>query len=135
MRRVDIFFYGLFMDESLLHSKAINPEGAEHAFVERFALRIGARATLVPSPQGTVHGRIFSLTLSEVERLYSEPSVEAYRPQAVLAHLARGGIIPALCYNLPQAPSPSERNPEYAGKLRALATKIGLPADYVATIQ
>ena len=38
------------------------------------------------------------------------------------------------CYNLPQPPSPSERNPEYAARLRAVAQKAGLPADYVASL-
>ena len=134
MRRADVFFYGLFMDEELLHAKGVKPEGAEHAAVDGFALRIGQRAALVPTPGGRVHGLVFSLTLSELDRLYSEPSVQAYRPQAVLAQLASGGVIAALCYNLPQPPSPTERNPEYAAKLRALAQKIGLPAEYVASL-
>ncbi len=78
---------------------------------------------------------MFSLTLPELDRLYSEPSVQAYKPQAVLTQLAGGGLIAALCYNLEQPPLPSERNPEYAAKLRALAQKIGLPAEYVASLQ
>ena len=41
-----------------------------------------------------------SLSLTELERLYAEPSVQAYQPQAVLAHLEVGGVIPALCCNL-----------------------------------
>jgi hypothetical protein len=36
-----------------------------------------------------------------------------------------------LCYNLPEPPSPSERNPEYAAKLRVIAEKVGLPVEYV----
>lgn len=46
-----------------------------------------------------------------------------------------GGTIAALCYNLLQPPSPSERNPEYAVKLRDVAQKVGLPAEYVASLQ
>jgi hypothetical protein len=76
-----------------------------------------------------------SLTLAELERLYSDPSVQAYKPQAVLAHLASGGIIAALCYNLPQPPAANDRNPEYASKLRAVAQKVGLPGEYVASLQ
>ena len=114
MRHPYVFFYGLFMDEELLRSKGLQPEGAERAAVDGLSLRIGQRAALVPSPGGRVHGLVFSLPLSELERLYSEPSVEAYRPQAVLAQLASGGVVAALCYNLPQPPLPTERNPEYA---------------------
>ena len=135
MRRVDVFFYGLFMDEELLRAKGLEIEGAELAAVDGLALRIGQRAALVPTPGGRVHGIVFSLTLSELDRLYSEPSVRAYRPQAVLAQLASGGVIAALCYNLPQPPSPTEHNPEYAAKLRAVAQKVGLPTEYVASIQ
>ncbi len=123
------------MDEELLRAKGLEPEGAELAAVDGLALRIGQRAALVPTPGGRVHGLVFSLTLSELDRLYSEPSVQAYRPQAVLAQLASGGAIAALCYNLSPPPSRSERNPEYAAKLRALAQKIGLPAEYVQSIQ
>ncbi len=135
MRRADVFFYGLFMDEQLLRAKGLDPQGAELATVDGFAMRIGQRAALLPAPGGRVHGLVFSLTLSELERLYSEPSVQDYRPQAVLAQLASGGAIAALCYNLSPPPLPSERNPEYAAKLRALAQKIGLPAEYVQSLQ
>lgn len=135
LRRADVFFYGLFMDEELLRAKGLEPEGIELAAVDGLALRIGQRAALVSTPGGRVHGLVCSLTLSELDRLYSEPSVQVYRPQAVLAQLASGGVIAALCYNLLQPPSPSERNPEYAAKLRALAQRIGLPAEYVASLQ
>jgi hypothetical protein len=135
LQRAYVFFYGLFMDEELLRFKGLQPEGAEHAAVEGFALRIGQRAALVPTPGGRVHGVVFSLTLNELERLYSEPSVQAYKPQAVLAQLASGGDVAALCYNLPEPPLPTERNPEYASKLRAVARKVGLPSEYVASLQ
>ena len=134
-RRVDVFFYGLFMDRDLLRAKGLIPEAPELASVSGFALRIGQRAALVPQPSGRVHGLVMSLTLDELELLYSEPSVQAYKPQAVLAHLASGGIIAALCYNLPEPPSPTEHNPEYATKLRSVGQKVGLPADYVASLQ
>lgn len=123
------------MDQDVLHSKGIEPQSAELASIPGFALRIGQRAALVPNPNGSVHGVVMSLTPAELERLYSEPSVRAYKPQAVLAHLASGGIIAALCYNLPEPPAASERNPEYAAKLRVTAKKVGLPSDYVASIQ
>lgn len=134
-RRVDVFFYGLFMDEELLRAKGLEPRGAELGWVEGVNLRIGQRAALVPKAGSTVHGVVLSLTLAELDRLYSEPSVQAYQPMAVLVHLRSGGLTSALCYNLPQPPFAAERNPDYAAKLRAVAQKVGLPADYVSTIQ
>jgi hypothetical protein len=133
-RRADVFFYGLFMDQDLLRSKGLAPEAAEVASVSGYVLRIGQRAALVPQASGLVHGVVMSLALSELERLYSEPGLQAYTPVAVLAGLASGGTIAALCYNLIDPPSPSERNPDYAAKLQAVARKVGLPAEYVASL-
>lgn len=123
------------MDEELLRAKGLEPERAGIAAVEGLALVIGQRAALVHAPGEQVYGVVFSLTLSEVKRLYAEPTVQAYKPQAVLARLADGDLIAALCYNLPQPPALEERNPEYAAKLRAVAEKAGLPAEYVASLK
>ncbi len=134
-RRADVFFYGLFMDQEILRDKGLTPQNREIASVSGLALRIGQRAALVPDEKGKVYGVVMSLTLDELERLYSDPTVQAYRPQAVLARLASGGQVAALCYNLREPPLPSERNPDYAAKLRAVAEKVGLPAEYVAALK
>jgi hypothetical protein len=135
VRRIDVFFYGLFMDEALLREKGMNPKNRRMAFVENFSLVIGARATLVPCPNQTAHGVLFSLTHTEVDALYRESSVSVYRPEAVAAQLEDGSVIPALCFNLPVPPSISEKNPQYVSKLRELASRIGLPPGYVSSIQ
>jgi hypothetical protein len=75
------------------------------------------------------------LTHSEVEKLYSEPSVSAYRPEAVVAQLADGSYIPALCFNLVVPPAPEEANSDYAAKLRELAGRLKLPRGYVEEIR
>lgn len=133
--RVAVFFYGLFMDESLLREKGLRPEGRRPACVENFRLVIGGRATLVPSAGEEVHGVIFSLTHEEVDALYSEETVSAYRPEAVCAQTADGTAVPALCFNLPAPPAEDERNPLYASKLRELAARLGLPPSYVSSIR
>lgn len=135
MRKINVFFYGLFMDAALLQAKGVTLLHLRVASVSGFQLRIGNRATLVPAPLGRVFGLIASLSHIELERLYSEPSVQAYRPEAVLAHLANGETLPALCFNLVEPPSSEERNPDYAAKLRALAERLQFPPDYVASIQ
>jgi len=80
------------MDEELLHGNGLEPEGGEIAAVDAFALRIGQRAAPVPTPGAKVYGLVFSLTRSELDRLYSEASVQAYKPQDMLAQLASGGV-------------------------------------------
>jgi hypothetical protein len=138
-RRINVFFYGLFMDEELLREKAVNPRDRRLAELENFQLLITHRATLIPAENQVVHGVVFSLTHDEVDSLYADPSVSMYRPEAVLARLPDGNSIPCLCFNLPgfnlpAANTPSERNSDYAAKLRALATRLNLPASYVQTI-
>lgn len=135
VRRIDIFFYGLFMDESLLGAKGLNPSRRRIASVENFALVIAERATLVPRAGHTAYGVIYALTHDELDALYSEDSVSAYRPEAICARLEDGSLIPALCFNLPAPPSHDERNPPYASKLRELASRIGLPQSYVSSIE
>ena len=135
MRKIDVFFYGLFMDKDLLESKGLKPTNLRPGSVSGFQLRIGNRATLVPNQASHVFGLVASLSHQELERLYSEASVSTYRPEAVLVHLSDDEILPALCYNLPEPPSTEERNTDYAAKLRALAERLNFPADYVACIQ
>jgi Gamma-glutamyl cyclotransferase, AIG2-like len=135
VRRIDVFFYGLFMDDALLREKGMNPKNRRMASVENFSLVIGARATLIPCPNQTVHGVLFSLTHTEVDALYAETSVSVYRPEAVAAQLEDGSVIPAMCFNLPAPPSIEEKNSQYVSKLRELASRIGLPPNYVSSIR
>ena len=134
MRRIDVFFYGLFMDEEVLKTKGVLAMDIRPAFVSGFQLRIGNRATLVTNPAAGVFGRILSISHVELERLYSEPGLQAYKPEAVMAQLANGETRAALCFNLVEPPSLQERNPEYAHKLRALAQQLDFPSEYVASI-
>jgi hypothetical protein len=134
-RTIDVFFYGLFMDAEMLRANGLHPANGRQACVSGMALRIGRRATLVPDPARSVHGFVFGLSHQEVERLYAEPSVSAYRPEAVIAQLADRSTIPALCFNLPSSNETAEANPEYAEKLRMVANRLGLPAEYVASIR
>ena len=122
------------MDAQLLHARGIRPVDIRVAVVAGFGLRIGARATLVPTPGKEVHGVLMKLSHADIDKLYADPSLEAYRPEPVLAVVRDGASVAALCYNLPAAPSPDERNAGYASKLTALAARLGLPNDYVASI-
>ena len=134
-RRVDAFFYGLFMDLEVLRASGVAPLDPRPAYVDHFALRIGQRATLLPSREARAYGMLFALTHSELERLYTAPGLEPYRPEAVLAQPLQGPPTPALCYNLPEAPPPGERNPDYAARLRRVLEKLGFPGDYTTSIE
>jgi len=133
-RRIDVFFYGLFMDAELLRSKGMSPENIRRAWAPGFALRIGKRATLWPDRNASTYGMLMQLTHEEIEKLYSDNSVRAYRPEAILVQLQDGTGVPALTFNLVESPQANERNSKYAAKLRELARRLELPTDYVTAI-
>ena len=61
-RRIDGFFYGLFMDIDILRASQVVAANPRRAYVGGYALRIGRRATLVPAPEARVYGMVFALT-------------------------------------------------------------------------
>jgi len=63
----------------------VAPSNPRRAYVEGFALRIGQRATLLPSAGTRVYGMLYALTHAELERLLYRAGLEHYRPEAVLA--------------------------------------------------
>ena len=133
-RRIGVFFYGLFMDGDALRAQGFDPREPQLARVDGMALRLGARATLVPATGETVHGVVMSLTHAEIDRLYAEPSVAAYRAEPVIARTQDGGLVAALCFNLPEGPADGASNPEYAANLVIVARRLGLPEEYLASI-
>ena len=133
-RRVDVFFYGLFMDQELLREKRLSPENVELASVPGYALQIGRRAGLVRRESETVFGTVMALTPAELTRLYGDGGFQDYKPMAVLARRKDGSLIPALCYNLPVPPATNERNADYATRLKAVGQKVGLPEEYLQSI-
>ena len=132
--RIDVFFYGLFMDEDLLRQKDTNPKNRRFALLQDYALVIGDRATLVAKPGEQAYGVVFSLTELEIKSLYAEPSVKEYRPETVVAKLQDGKDITALCFNLPVPPE-GQANAEYAAKLHELATRLNFPTTYIEKIR
>lgn len=131
-RHVPVFFYGLFMDEELLRAKGAEPRNARAASLSGYALRIGERAALVPADDSIVHGIVMDLTHDDLDKLYAEASVSMYRPEPVVC---KSGVraIAALAYNLPAAPTGAS-NAAYAEKLRELARRLQLPAEYIDSI-
>jgi hypothetical protein len=132
--KVSVFFYGLFMDPQALEARGFRPTHVGQAYVDDFALQLGERATLVPAHGGRVYGMLMKLTHDEVDALYSEQSVAAYRPEPVVARSSDGSFEPALCFSLPVVQEKTNTNLEYALALKAVATRMGLPEQYVTGI-
>jgi len=86
------------------------------------------------SAESSAYGILFELSHAEVEQLYSEPSVSAYGPEAVMAQLADGSYLPGLRFNLVVPPAPDEAHADSSMKLRELARRLKLPRAYVESI-
>lgn len=130
----DAFFYGLFMDVDVLRALHVAPANPRGAYVDDFALRVGHRATLVPSSGARAYGMVITLSDIDIDRLYANPDLAAYRAETVHARLLTGGSVRARCYNLPHAPAPHERNSHYIARLQSVLRKLDFPADYVASL-
>jgi len=134
-RRVDVFFYGLFMDTEILRASGVaQPANPRRAFVDDFELRIGKRATLLPRAGTRAYGMLFALTHAELDLLYAAPGLEQYRAEAISAQWFDGVVTPALCYNLRDPPQANEWNAEYASRLQDALARLGFPEAYVASI-
>ena len=131
---MNVFFYGLFMDEDMLRSMGANPRHVGVAAVDGYRLAIAARATLVAEPGATVEGVVTELDEAGVATLYAGPTLADYRPIPVVARLRDDRSIEAVSYILPESEALGPRNEEYAAKLRALAGRLGLSGEYLATI-
>ena len=133
-RRIDGFFYGLFMDSDILRESQVVAVSPRRAYVDGYVLCIGRHKKIWPNSSKRGHGLVFALTHDELEKLYTAPGLEQYRPEAILAHSMEGETLPALCYNLREAPGPDEANTEYAARLRAVLGKLEFPPEYIASI-
>jgi hypothetical protein len=133
-RRIDAFFYGLFMDVDVLKQNGVEAANIRPAFVPNFELRIGQRATLIASIGARAYGMIMSLSHADLARLYGAPGLEHYRPESVFAQGLDGTATAALCYNLLESPGPDERNPEYAARLQRVLQRLNFPPQYVASV-
>lgn len=131
MRRLDTFFYGLFMHEEVQKAYRVRATRPRRAFVTDFELHIGQRATLTVEKGSRAYGMLWAVTHDDLSRLYDGPGLEGYRPEAVLAECLDGRCFPALCYNLDEASDPGEPSKSYAEKLRYILSELGFPDDYI----
>ena len=123
----DIFFYGLFMDESVLRPKGIEPRRPRKAVVRDYQLKIGQRAMLCRQPSSQAYGMVYTLTDSEIDSLYSQPGLEMYHPESVVATFEDGSSSEVITFNLRDESAIDNPNHEYAAKLRLVLERLGFP--------
>jgi hypothetical protein len=130
-----IFFYGLFMDRSLLIEKGLHPEMIGPAVLPDYRIHIGQRATLLRSASSRAYGMVMELADQETRALYSEPSVREYVPERVQVELLNTGeSVQVVCYNLPRELGLAGSNPAYATQLSQLVESLHFDAAYVKEV-
>lgn len=130
-----IFFYGLFMDRSLLIENGLSPKVVGPAVLHGYRIHIGRRATLLQSALSRAFGIVMELTDQEAHELYAEPSVREYMQERVEVELlGTSEVVEAHCYNLPREMGLVGANPVYATKLSNLAEVLGFDSAYIEEI-
>ena len=131
---ISVFFYGLFMDKTLLENKGFHPIEPVRGYLDGYELRIGERATLVKSPRRRAYGVVMKLDQEELDELYGEPSVVDYRPEEVVIVTFEKETLLVVVYNLP-IDKLAGQNKQYAQRLFQTARGNGLPQSYLKEIE
>ncbi len=132
--KMEVFFYGLFMDKDILIKNGIQPANPRKGYLNYYALKIGNRASLIPHKNEKSYGIVMTVNSEAIHDLYAEPSVADYIPEEVKVITNTGDAITATCYNLP-AESLTGTNTSYAESLYQLAKQEGFPDDYLEKIK
>lgn len=133
---MEVFFYGLFMDPSILSKNGLNPSNPRIGYLEDYALRIGNRASLIPCKHEKSYGIVMTVDKDAIDRLYAEASVADYIPEEVniMTESNGAGAVRATCYHLP-AEALTGTNEAYAISLYKEAKQEGFPDEYVEKIK
>ena len=131
------FFYGSYINLSVLREVDLVPRRVEVAWLPGFDLEIRPLANLVPSTGRCAYGILATATHPELSRLYDHARDVlggVYRPRAVLAHTLSGQLEPALCYIAPEL-SGAPASSEYVARIAEPAREFGFPGWYVERIE
>jgi hypothetical protein len=131
---MEIFFYGLFMDQKMLEDKGVHPINPRKGILNNYALKIGNRASLIPADNERVYGIVMTINDEEVLKLYADESVADYIPDKVEIVTETNVRIEAICYILPEE-FLQGTNKEYAKKLYDLGKRLNLPHEYLNKIK
>jgi len=135
--RVWVFFYGSYMNFTVLKEAELIPTEWEVARAPGFDLRIGPRANLVRSDQHTVWGINATATHAELTRLYAGHAKivlgETYLPEAIVTVTGDGRIRPAMTYLCPHM-EPRPADAAYVERIAAPARQFGFPDWYLERI-
>ena len=131
---MEVFFYGLFMDEHILIKKGITPFNPRFGYLNNYTLKIGDRASLIQSEGERAYGILMTVNDGELVRLYAEESVADYVREQVVVNTENNKYVVAWCYNLPRNLL-TGTNRLYARSLYKLADRLNFPDAYLDRIR
>ena len=94
-----------------------------------YQLKIGQRAMLVRQTSSQAYGMVYALSESEIDSLYSEPGLEMYHPELVVANFEDGSSSEVTTFNVQDETGTDKPNLEYAAKLRLVLERLGFPTN------
>ncbi|MGI8856872.1 MAG: gamma-glutamylcyclotransferase family protein [Thermomicrobiales bacterium] len=131
------FFYGSFMNRTVLARQGVTLGEAEVSRLPGFAIRMQLLSNLVPDENACVYGILARLTHHELGRLYSHlpgTAGDAYHPDAVLVQTRAGDWRPALCYIAPPL-EPAPAATDYLDDLLVAAQEYAFPDWYLHRLE
>ena len=137
-KRVDVFFYGSYINLSVLAEVDLRPSRVEVARLHGWRFSINPLARIDPDGVASAWGIVADASHAELERLYTEHARGAlggtYLPEAVLVEMAQGGWRSALTYvQSHMAPAPPAS--EYVDRIASAARRLGFPDMYISHIE
>lgn len=136
--RVDVFFYGSYINFDVLAEAGIDTRPYDLVRLPGYRLHIGPLANLVADDAHQAYGILTGLTHSELGTLYGEHARKKlggeYYPEAVLVFNIRNALMPALCY-LSHDMAPASPDPDYVDRILDPAREYGFPEDYLESIE
>ena len=135
--RVDVFFYGSYINLEVLKEVDPVPEAVEVACLPGHEISIRPLANLARTEGSTVYGVLTQATHAELERLYAHARDvlgAVYLPQAVTVWTRADRLAAALCYIAPSI-HPHTASSDYIDRILGPARRYEFPERYIEHLE
>ncbi len=132
--RVNVFFYGSYMNFDVLRAVDIGERAFEPSSISGYELTISPLANLRKKQPSNAYGILTRLTHPELDRLYQGHARTVlggiYLPEAVVVSRADGSAAAALCY-LSHDMQAASADADYVDRILKPAQAYGFPQWYL----
>ncbi len=136
--KVDVFFYGSYINFDVLAEVEIYERSYQVAWLPNYKLVISPLANLAKDQSFVTLGIATKLNHDELNRLYIEHARDKlggnYLPEAVLVYISRNSMMPALSY-ISHEMEAARPETEYVDRILRPARKYGFPSHYLEHIE